>query len=105
MDVSEPGGLIEDVGVVVKEVVCLLTFSDRLDTILETAMWKLQSTFALLGPVLSFLRPFLSLKNVGEHKGTDWTRFAALYLFPDCMDLVSIQCTVKVALTVEKQKD
>ena len=87
MDLSEPGGLIEDVGVVVK-VVCLLTFSEGLDTVLETAMWKLQSTFALLGPVLSFLRPCLSLKKVGEHKGTDWTRFAALHLFPDCMDLV-----------------
>ena len=101
MDVSEPGALIEDVGGVAKEVVSLLTFSEGLGTILETAMWGLQST---LGPGLSFLRPCLSLKKVGKHKGTDWTRSAASHPLPDCMDLVSMQCTVEIVLTVEKQK-
>ena len=93
-DVSEPGGLTEDVDGVAKEVVSLMTFSEGLGTILETAMWKLQSTFFLLGPGLSFLRPCLSLKKVRKHKGTDWSRFAALRPFPDCKDLVSMQCTV-----------
>ena len=55
MDVSEPGGLIEDVGDVVKEVVSLLTFSEELRTIHETATCR-------LGPGLSFLRPCLSMK-------------------------------------------
>ena len=32
-------------------------------------------------------------------------RFAALHPFPDCMDLVSIQYTVEVVLTVKKQKE
>ena len=91
MDVSEPGGLTEDVGGVTKEVISLLIFSEGLGTILETAMWELQSTFFLLDPGLSFLRACLSLKKVGKHKGTDWTRFAALHPFPDCMDLVSMQ--------------
>ena len=104
-DVSEPGGLIEYVDGVAKEVVSLLTFSEGLGTILETAMWELQSTFFSLGPGLPFLRPYLSLKKVGKHKGTDWIRFAALRPSPDCMDLVSMQCTVEVVLTVEKQKD
>ena len=27
-----------------------------------------------LGPGLPFLRPYLSLKKVGKHKGTDWIR-------------------------------
>ena len=103
-DVSEPGGSIEDVDGVAKEVVSLLTFSEGLGTILETAMWELQSTFFSLGPGLSFLRTCLSLKKVGKREGIDWTRFAALHPFPDCMDLVSMQCTVKVVLTVEKQK-
>ena len=105
MDVSEPGGLIEDVGGVAKEVVSLLRFSEGLGTMLETTIWELQSTLFSLGPGLSFLRPCLSLKKVGKHKGTDWTRFAALHPFLDCMDLVSMQCTVVVMLTVEKQKD
>ena len=104
MDVSEPGGLTEDVDGVAK-VVFILTFSEGLGTILETAMWELQSTFISLGPGLAFLRPCLLLKKVGKHKGTDWTRLAALHLFPDCMDLVSMQCTVEVLLTVKKQKD
>ena len=98
MDESEPGGLIEDVGGVVKEVVSLLTFSEGLRTIHETATCH-------LGPGLSFLRPCLSMKKVGKHKGIDWTRCVVLHLFPDCMDLVSMQCTVEVALTVKKQKD
>ena len=105
MDVSEPGGLIEDVDGVAKEVVFLLTFSEGLGTILETAMWELQSTFFSLGHGLSFLRPCLSLKKAGKHKGTDWTRFTALHPFQNCMDLVSMQCTMEVVLTVEKQKD
>ena len=71
MDVSDPVGSKEDVGCVVKEVVSLLTFSKELDTILETAMWKMQSTFFLFGPALFFLKPCLSLKNVGKHKGID----------------------------------
>ena len=70
-DVSESGGLTEDVDRVEKEVVSLLTLSEWLGTILEIAMWELQSTFSLLGPGLSFLRPCLSLKKVGKHKGTD----------------------------------
>ena len=70
-DVSEPGVLTEDADGVAKEVVSLLTFSEGLGTILETATWELQSTFFLLGPGLSFLRPCLSLKKVGKHKGTD----------------------------------
>ena len=89
-DVSEPGGLTEDVDGVAKEVVSLLTFSEGLSTILKTAMWELQSTFFLLGPGLSLLRPCLSLKKVGKHKCTDWTRFTALHPFPDCKDLVSM---------------
>ena len=104
-DVSEPGGLIEYVDGVAKEVVSLLTFSEGLGTILETAMWELQSAFFSLGPGLPFLRLYLSLKKVGKHKGTDWIRFAALRSFTDCMDLVSMQCTVEVVLTVERQKD
>ena len=71
MDVSEPDGLIEDVGGVAKEVVSLLKFSEGLSTILETAMWKVQLTFFSLGPELSFLRPCLSLQKVGKHKDTD----------------------------------
>ena len=70
MNVSEPGSLAEDVDGAAKEVVSLLTYSEGLGTILETAMWELQSTFFLLGPGLSFLRPFFSLKKVGKHKGT-----------------------------------
>ena len=76
-----------------------------LGTILETAMWELQSTFFSLGLELSFLRPCLSLKNVRNHKGTDWTRFAALHVFPDCMNLVSMECTKEVVQTVKKQTD
>ena len=90
---------------VAKEAVSLLTFSEALGTILDTAMLELQSTFFSLGPGLSFSRPCLSLKNVGKHKGTDWTRFAALHPFPDCMDLVSMQGTVELVQTDEKQKD
>ena len=101
MDVSEPGGLIEDVGGVTKEVVSLLTFSEGLGTVLETAMWELQSTFFSLGPGLSSLRPYLSLKKVGKHKGTDWIRFAAYHLFPDCMDLVSMECVIYVAAIID----
>ena len=56
-DVSEPGGLIEDVDGVTKEVVSLVTFSEGLGTILETETWELQPTFFSLGPGLSFLRP------------------------------------------------
>ena len=81
MDVSEPGGLIEDLGGVAKEVVYLLTFSEGLVTILETTMWKLESIFFSLAPRLFFLRHCLSLKKVGKHKGTDWTRFAVLLRF------------------------
>ena len=58
INVSEPGRLEEDVDGAAKEVVSLLTFSEGLGTILETAMWELQSTFFLLGPGLSFLRSF-----------------------------------------------
>ena len=104
MHASEPGGLIEDLGGVVKEVVSLLRFSDGLGTILETTMRELESTFFSIAPGLFFLRPCLSLKKVRKHKGTDWTRFAALHPFPDCMDLVSMQYTVEVVLTVKKQK-
>ena len=71
MDLSDPGHLIEDVSGAAKEVVSLLIFSEGWGTILETAMWELQSTFFSLGPGLSFLRPCLSLKKVGKHKGTD----------------------------------
>ena len=66
MDVSDPGGSKEDVGGVVKEVISLLTFSKGLDAILETAMWELQSTFFMLGPELSFLKPCLSLVKGGK---------------------------------------
>ena len=104
MDVSEPDGLREDLDGAAKEVVSLLTFSEGLGTILETTMWELESTFFSLAPRLFFLRPCLSLKKVGKHKGTDWTRFGALHPFPDCMDLVSMQNTVEVVLTVKKQK-
>ena len=38
MDVPEPGGLIEDIGIVAKEVVSLLAFLEMLGTILETAI-------------------------------------------------------------------
>ena len=105
MDVSKPGGFIEDVGVVTKEVVSLLTFSEVLSTILDTAMWELQSTLSSLVSELSVLRHCLSLKKVGKHKGTYWTRFAALHPFHSYMDLVSMQCTVEVVLAVDKQKD
>ena len=98
MDVSEPGGLIEDVDGVAKEVVSL--FKGWVPYLRLPCGSYNQHSFGL-----SFLRPCLSLKKVGSHKGTDWTRFAALYPFPDCMDLVSMQCTVEVVLTVEKQKD
>ena len=67
-DVSEPGGLIEDVDGVAKEVVSLLAFSEGLGTILETDTWELQPTFFSLGPGLSFLRPCLSLNKVGSIK-------------------------------------
>ena len=105
MDVSEPVGLTEDVDGVAKEAVSLLKFSEGLRIMLETAMWELQSALFLLGPGLSFLRPRLSLKKVGKHKGTDWTRFAALHPFSECKDLVSMQCIVEVVLTAEKKKD
>ena len=72
-----------------------MTFSEGLATIFETAKWDLQSAFYLV--LGSFLKPCLSLKKVGKHKVTDWTRFAALHPFPDCM-----QCTVEVELTVGK---
>ena len=104
-DVSKPGGLIEDVDGVAKKVVSLLAFSEGLGARLETFMCELQSAFFFLGTGLSFLRPCLSLKKVGKHKGTDWTRFDALHTFPNCMDQVSMQCTVEVVLTTEKQKD
>ena len=100
-DIPEPDGLI----VVVWQKISILTFSEGSLTILGTALWELQSTFFLLGLGISFLRPCLSLKKVGKHKGTDWTRFSALQRFPDCIDLVSMQCTMEVALTVEEQKD
>ena len=86
-----------------KEVVSLLPFSEGLGTIFEAAMWELQSTFISLGAGLSFLRPCLSLKKVGKHKGR--TRFAALHPFPDCMGLVYVQCIVELVLAAEKQKD
>ena len=105
MNVSESGGLIEDVGGVAKENVSVLTFSEKLGTVPETAIWELQSTFFLLGLGISFLRPSLSFKKLRKHKGTDRTRSAALHPFPDSMDLVSMQCTVEVAPTVEKQKN
>ena len=54
MDISDPGGLIEDVGGVAKEVVSLSTFSEGLGTILETGMWKLQSALFSLDLGLSF---------------------------------------------------
>ena len=104
-DISEPDGLIEDMGSVAKEVISLLTFSERSLTILGTALWELKSTFFSLGLGISFLRPCLSFKKVGNHKGTDWIKFSALKLFTDCIDLVSMQCTMEVALTVEEQKD
>ena len=70
-------------------------------------MLELQSTSLLFGPGLSFLSLCLSLKKAGKrwHKGTDWIRIAALYLFSDCVDLVPMQCRKKVTLKVEKQKD
>ena len=71
MDVSEPGGLIEDVGGVAKEIVSVLTFSEKLGTVPEIAIWQLQSTFFLFGLGISFLRPSLSFKKVRKHKGTD----------------------------------
>ena len=101
----EPGDLIEDVDGVAKQMVSLLTFSEGLGTIPETAMWELKSTFFSVLPGLSFLKPCLSLKKVGKHKGTDWTRFAALHPFPQCMDPIFMHCTVEVKLIVEKQKD
>ena len=64
----EPGDLIEDVDGVAKEMVSLLTFSEGLGTIPETAMWELKSTFFSVGPGLSFFKPCLSLKKVGNHK-------------------------------------
>ena len=54
MDISDPGGLIEDVGGVAKEVASLSTFSEGLGTILETGMWKLQSALFSLDLGLSF---------------------------------------------------
>ena len=74
-DISEPGRLIEEVHGVAKEVVTLLTFSEGLVTVAETAMWELQSTFFSLGPGLSFLKPCLSLKNVGKHKDPELLHF------------------------------
>ena len=101
----ELGDLIEDVDGVAKQMVSLLTFSEGLGTIPETSMWELKSTLFSVVPGLSFLKPCLSLKKVGKHKGTDWTRFAALHPFPQCMDPIFMHCTVEVKLTVEKQKD
>ena len=49
-------------------------------------------------------KTLIIIEKGGKHKGTDWTRFAALHMFPDCMDLVSMHRTVEVVLTVEKQK-
>ena len=69
----EPGGLIEDMGIVAKEVVSLLAFLEMLGTILETAIWELQSTFFSLGPRLCFLRTSLLLKKVEKNICTDWT--------------------------------
>ena len=65
---------------------------------------KLQFSF-YIDPGLSFLKPCLSLKKVGKHKGTNWTRSATLHLFPYCKDLVFMQLTVEVDLIVRKQKD
>ena len=45
MDVSDPGGSIEDMGCVVKEMVSLLKFSEGLRTIPDTAKWEPQTTF------------------------------------------------------------
>ena len=65
---------------------------------------KLQFSF-YIDPGLSFLKPCLSLKKVGKHKGTNWTRSATLHLFPYCKDLVFMQLTAEVELIVRKQKD
>lgn len=73
MDVPEPAGLIDDMGIVAKEVISLLAFSKMLGTILETAIWEVQSKFFSLGPGLSFLRTSLLLKKVEKNVRTDWT--------------------------------
>ena len=79
MDVSDPGGSVEDVACVVKEVVSLLTLSKGFGAILETSMWGLQSTF-FFSLELPFLKPFLPLKKVEKDKGTDWARFTTLHI-------------------------
>ena len=65
-DVSEPGGLTNDVDGVTKEVVSLLMFSEGLGTILETAMWELKSTFFSLGPRLSSFKTLLIIGKGGK---------------------------------------
>ena len=64
---------------------------------------KLQFSFNI-DPGLCFLKVWLSLKKVGKHKGTNWTRSATLHLFPYCKDLVFVQLTAEVELIVWKQK-
>ena len=63
MDVSNPGGSTEDVGGVVKEMVSLLTLSEDLGTIFETAVWEPQSTYFLLGPELSLIKAYYHSKR------------------------------------------
>ena len=83
MDASEPGGLIEDVGGVAKEMISLLTFSEGLGAILETAMWELQSALFSLGKRWESIKILI---------GPDLMH--CIRSLTDCMDLVSMQCTM-----------
>ena len=99
------GDSVNGGGIVVKDKVFLLTFSEELGTRLETSTWEAQLTSFLPGSHLSFLKPYLPLRKMGNYKDTDWTKFVALHLFPDSVGLVSMEHTMEAERLVEKQRD
>ena len=58
-----------------------MTFSEGFGTTYKVATRELQLKFFVLGSDLALLKSCLSLKKVGNHKGTDWTNFVALHPF------------------------
>ena len=63
----------------IKEVVCLLTFSEGFGATIETAMWEPQSTLFLLSPELFFSKPRFLLKKVRKHNVMYCAMYHALY--------------------------
>lgn len=67
----------------IREQISLLKFLKGLGTNLETTM--LGATIIGIVPIL--FKNLLIIEKVGNYKDNDWTKFIALQLFPDCMDL------------------